>query len=57
MEKFTAALMLTDEYIEEKRKNEQKWLDDNEPKFQDSVKRVRRMMPIKVKLMSEATLV
>ena len=34
MEKFTAALMLTDEYIEEQAKAEQKWLRDNEPKFQ-----------------------
>ncbi len=57
MEKYTAAMMLTDEYIEEQRKIEQKWLDDNEPKFVDSVKRVRRMMPVEVKIMSEAMLI
>jgi len=56
MEKFNAALMLTDEYIEEQEEREQKWEDDHLEENLEALKKLRRHMPVNVKSMSEAEL-
>ena len=56
MEKYNAALMLTDEYIEEQEEAEQKWEDDYLEENMEALKKLRRHMPVNVKSMSEADL-
>lgn len=56
MEKYNAALMLTDEYIEEQEELEQKWEDDHIEENLAALKKLRRHMPVNVKSLSEAEL-
>jgi hypothetical protein len=56
MEKYNAALVLSDEYIEEQEELEQKWEDDNLEANLEALKKLRRHMPVNVKRMSEADL-
>ncbi|KAG1705413.1 hypothetical protein DVH05_004342 [Phytophthora capsici] len=56
MEKYTTALMLTDEYAAEEARKEREWEDENYDENVKALKAIRRMMPVDVKKMSEADL-
>lgn len=56
MEKYNAALTLTDEWIEEQEEMEQKWEDDNAPGNAEALIKVRRHMPVNVRNLSEDAL-
>jgi transcriptional antiterminator Rof (Rho-off) len=56
MEKYNNALLLTDEYQAEQERLERKWEDDNAPGNRESLKKLRRHMPVEVRNMSEAQL-
>ncbi|OQS02819.1 hypothetical protein THRCLA_04843, partial [Thraustotheca clavata] len=56
MEKYNGALMLTDEYAAEQARKEKEWEDENKEANEIAVLAIRRMMPVKIKEMSEAQL-
>lgn len=56
MEKYNSALLLTDEYQAEQERLEKKWEEDNAPGNLESLKKLRRHMPVEVRNMSEAQL-
>ena len=56
MEKYTAALMMTDEYQEEQEEVERQWEKSVEKGNLEAVKKVRRHMPVEVRNMSENAL-
>jgi hypothetical protein len=56
MEKYNNALLLTDEYVAEQDRLEKKWEEDNLPGNLESLKKLRRHMPVEVRNMSEAQL-
>ncbi|KAI2505471.1 hypothetical protein MHU86_8994 [Fragilaria crotonensis] len=56
MERYNAALVMSDEYAEQQKRSEQKWEDDNESDNVEALKKVRRCMPVNVKCLSEAQL-
>ena len=56
MEKYSAALMLTDEYILIQEEKEQKWEDDNAEENESALRKLRRHMPVNVKSLTEAQL-
>jgi len=56
MEKYSSALMITDEYLAEQDRIEKKWGADNAPANLEALKRLRRHMPVEVRNMSEAQL-
>ena len=56
MEKYTAALQLTDEWIEEQEENERLWEESVMAANEEALKKLRRHMPVDVRNMSEAAL-
>ena len=56
MEKYTAALQLTDEWIEEQEEMERKWEESVEVGNVEALKQLRRHMPVDVRNMSENAL-
>jgi hypothetical protein len=56
MEKYTAALTLTDEWIEEQEEMERQWEASVEAPNEEALKQLRRHMPVEVRNMSEAAL-
>lgn len=56
MEKYTAALQLTDEWIEEQEEMERQWEEAVAPGNEDALKKVRRHMPVDVRNRSETSL-
>lgn len=56
MEKYTAALTLTDEWIEEQEEMERQWEASVEAINEEALKQLRRHMPVEVRNMSEAAL-
>ena len=56
LEKYTAALMASDEYQEELLKAEQQWEQENEAENQRALERILRHMPVNIRAMSEAAL-
>jgi hypothetical protein len=56
MEKYTAALTLTDEWIEEQEELERQWEASVEGPNEKALKQLRRHMPVEVRNMSEAAL-
>ena len=56
MEKYTAALMLTDEYAEEQEELERSWEESVTADNQEAIKKLRRHMPVEVRNMSESAL-
>ena len=57
LSKYSAALMLTDEYIEELRRLEQEWEDSIENDNILALRKLRSHMPIKIRHMTEEELV
>jgi hypothetical protein len=53
MEKYSNALMLTDEYIAEQKRKEKEWEETNAPGNLEALRKVRRHMPVEVRNMSE----
>ena len=56
MEKYTTALQLTDEWIEEQADMERQWEDSISITNEEALRKVRRHMPVDVKLLSETAL-
>jgi hypothetical protein len=56
MEKYTAALTLSDEWVEEQEELERKWEESIVPGNKEAIKKLRRHMPVEVRNMSEAAL-
>lgn len=56
MEKYSNALVLTDEYQAEEKRKEKEWDDTNAPDNLEALKKLRRHMPVEVRNMSEAQL-
>ena len=56
MEKYSAALEMSDEYAEIQERLEQKWDADNVVENMEALKKVRRCIPVNVKFLSEAQL-
>lgn len=56
MERFSTALVLTDEYIAKQEEKETIWEKENESSNMEALKKLRRHMPVAVKSMSEAQL-
>lgn len=56
MDKYSTALMMSDEYIEKQEELEQKWEDDNAADNEEALKKIRRCMPVDVKLLTEVQL-
>eukprot|EP00980_Cylindrotheca_fusiformis_P031792 scaffold26981_cov157-Cylindrotheca_fusiformis.AAC.1 len=56
MEKYSNALVLTDEYQAEEKRKEKEWEDTNAPENLEALKKLRRHMPVEVRNMSEAQL-
>ena len=56
MEKYTTALQLTDEWIEEQAEMERQWEDSISIANEEALRKVRRHMPVDVKLLSETAL-
>jgi hypothetical protein len=56
MEKYTTALQLTDEWIEEQEELERQWEAKNASLNEEALRQVRRHMPVNVRNMSEAAL-
>ena len=56
MEKYNAALVMSDEYAEQQEQLEHKWEADNDSENLEALKKVRRCMPVNVKFLSEAQL-
>ncbi|KAL3943228.1 MAG: hypothetical protein SGBAC_002718 [Bacillariaceae sp.] len=56
MEKYSNALVLTDEYIAEQKRKEIEWDEVNAGDNLEALKKIRRHMPVEVRNMSEAQL-
>ncbi|OQS04636.1 hypothetical protein THRCLA_03144 [Thraustotheca clavata] len=56
LEKYSTDLMLTDEYLTQVEQYEQDWEDKNKDKNQAAMESIRRMMPVRLKTMSEVDL-
>jgi hypothetical protein len=56
MERYNAALVLTEEYQSEQARIERKWEQDNERDNQEALRQLRRHMPVNVRSLSEAEL-
>ena len=56
MEKYTAALQLTDEWIEEQEKLDREWEESVMPANQEAIKKLRRHMPVDVRNIGEVAL-
>ncbi len=56
LDKFTNALMLTKEWVQEQQQKEQKWETDISATNLEALKKVRRYMPVNIRNMSEASL-
>ena len=50
MEKYNAAIVLTDEYQKEQEAAESKWDKENEAANQKALEQIRRHMPVQVRL-------
>mmetsp|Transcript_28963 Transcript_28963/g.69928 ORF Transcript_28963/g.69928 Transcript_28963/m.69928 type:complete len:2087 (-) Transcript_28963:128-6388(-) len=56
MEKYSNALVLTDEYVAEQKRKEKEWDETNANDNLEALKKLRRHMPVEVRNMSEAQL-
>jgi len=56
LEKYTSALMMTKEWAQEQKAKELQWEIDVSPGNQESLRKVRRHMPVNIKNMSESSL-
>ena len=56
LDKFTNALMLTKEWVQEQQQKERKWETDISAANLEALKKVRRYMPVNIRNMSEASL-
>ncbi|KAG1692698.1 hypothetical protein DVH05_025176 [Phytophthora capsici] len=57
MEKYHMALVMTDEYIEEQRRQEQEWEDANETANREALRRLRSTIPVDISRLSERELI
>jgi hypothetical protein len=57
MEKYHMALVMTDEYVEEQRRQEQEWEDANQAANLDALRLLRSAVPVDISRLSEKDLV
>ncbi|CAK4077143.1 unnamed protein product [Aphanomyces euteiches] len=56
MAKYNGALMRSDKYKADEERREREWEDENREENEKALKAIRRMMPVDVKIMSQAEL-
>ncbi|KAL3666100.1 hypothetical protein V7S43_008892 [Phytophthora oleae] len=57
MEKYHMALVMTDEYIEEQRRQEQEWEDTNQTANREALRLLRATIPVDISRLSERELI